>query len=196
MPTDVSYFNLGFLRQVTAEQDRIYLGLQPTTPPLPPPATLDWPQSVSKTTDQEVVSTDTLRADDELFLPVLANSFYLCELLLMYSGNSSTGDYKGRIMFPSLVGGGSAIGYVNGLSTILAPELSAVQHGVDTNFPGSDVVLGVTGTITDYALAQIRFLIRTVLPGTMRYLFANANGADGRTVITRAGSILRAQQLA
>lgn len=197
MPTnDVSYYLQGFLRQGTAPLARTYLGLQdPATPTLPPPATLDWPQSVSALVDQEVVNTDFVIADNELFMPIAADGFYAVELLLLYSGNSAQGDFKGSCTFPSLAGPGSAMGYWNGFNENLLPVINAVQQGTPTQWPANDVRVGVTGTLTDMNICQVRFMIRTVLAGNIQFRFANGNGADGRIVIRRAGSILRMQQL-
>ncbi len=192
-----TYYCEGLLRQGDAQLAREYLGIEsPPIPQLPPPPTLDWPQSVTKTVHQSVVSTDTPRDDDELLLPIEANAFYLVELFLLYSGNSAQGDYRGRLDFPSLAFGGSAIGFVVAFSPNLLPEITAVQAGTNTQFPLNDIVIGISGDLNDFLCAQVRLQIRTILGGTLQYQFANGSGADGRTVITKAGSTLRMQRLA
>ena len=193
---DTTYYSDGLLRQPTAPLSRKYLGIQdPLTPILPPPATIDWPQSVSALVDQTVTSTDIAQADNELFMPIAANGFYAVEFLLLYSGNSQQGDFGGHFTFPSLAGPGSAMGYWNGFNTNLLPVINAVQQGTPTQWPANDVILGVTGTITDLNICQVRFMIRSVLAGNIQFRFANGQGADGRIVIRRAGSIFRMQQL-
>ncbi len=191
-----TYYSDGLLRQPSAQLSRNYLGIENlTVPPLPPPSTIEWPQSVSKSADQFVVSTATPQNDDELFIPIVANAFYMVELLLLYAGNSAQGDYRARFSFPSIANGGTAMGFIVAFNANLLPEINAVQKGTNTNFPTNDIVIGVTSSISDLLCAQCRFQIRTVLPGIMQYEFANGNGADGRTVVTKKGSILRAQRL-
>jgi hypothetical protein len=192
----ISYYMQGALRQGNSELAREYLGIQnPSTPTLPPPSTIDWPQSVSATADQQVSDVSISVADNELFLPIAANGFFLAELLLLYSGNSPQGDFSAHFTFPSLAGPGNAMGYWNGLDNNLSPVINAAQQGTNTIWPLNDVRVGTTSDITQLLICQVRFLIRTVEGGTIQFFFSNGNAQVGRRVIRRAGSILRMQRL-
>jgi hypothetical protein len=196
MATTPTYYIDGLHRQGNAQAARTYLGVQdPPEPTLPPPATQDWPQSVSALVDQRVDDVSFAVADNELFLPISANGFFLVELLLLYSGNSPQGDFAGHLSFPSLAGPGNAMGYWNGFDSNLNPVINAVQQGTDTIWPLNDVRVGTTSDITQFLICQVRFLIRTVLAGTIQFYFSNGQAQAGRTVIRRAGSIMRMQQL-
>jgi len=201
---NASYFIAGFLKQSSLEEAQKYLGIvpggTPVVPPvippvIPPVVTPDWPQSVAKKVDQAVTNSIVLVDDAELFLPVLANSFYLVELMILYSGNSSQGDYRASVRFPSLSGTGSAVGFFNGFSANMAASITAVEQGAG-RWPLGDAIVGVSGTITEYLCCYVRFLLRTGLGGEMRYQFANGKVGTGRIVITRAGSTMRMQKLA
>ena len=190
-----TYYIDGLLRQSSAAQARAYLGIEPFTPVTPPEPSSDWGQTVTKRLSQSVVSTDNFQNDNELLLTIVPAGFYLVELLLLYSGNSAQGDYQGRIRFPSLGASGSAMGYFNAFSSNMTPSLTAVQQGDDTHWPANGAVIGVSGTIEEQLCCQVRFLLKAGAGGLIQYEFANGNGADGRTVITRAGSTFRLQRL-
>jgi hypothetical protein len=196
MATIPTYYLDGLHRQPSAEAARIYLGVQdPAGPTLPPPATQDWPQSVTALADQRVDDVSISTPDNELFLPIGANGFFLVEMLLLYSGNSPQGDFAGRLVFPSLAGPGNAMGYWNGFDSNLNPVINAVQQGTDTIWPLNDVRVGVTSDITQFLICQVRFLIRTVQAGIMQFHFSNGQAGAGRIVIRRTGSLMRMQQL-
>ena len=152
----------------------------------------DWDTTVTKSADQTVSNNATPQNDSELSVAVTTNTLYLVELLLLYAGNNTTGDYRGRFTFPDVTGGGTAMGWFNGFNAALTAVMTPVQAASTTAWPNGDMILGTTASSADFLACQVRFLLRTTgTSGTLQYQFSNSAAALGRDSITKAGSTLR-----
>lgn len=152
----------------------------------------DWDTTIVKSADQTVTNNATPQNDSELSVAVATNTLYLVELLLLYAGNNTTGDYRGRFTFPDVTGGGTAMGWFNGFNASLTAVMTPVQAASTTAWPNGDMILGTTASSADFLACQVRFLLRTTsTAGTLQYQFANSAAALGRDSITKAGSTLR-----
>lgn len=153
----------------------------------------NWDTEIIKSADQTVTNSTTMENDTELFTSIEANSFYLVEMELLYSGNNTASDYVSRFLFPNITGG-TSIGYYYHPNFALSPTPTP-EAGAVTIWPGSGIQCG-TDAADSLFTTYIRFLIKTVAnAGTLQYQFCgNALGA-GRTSTTRAGTVLRVKRL-
>lgn len=159
----------------------------------------DWDTIIVKSADQTVTNNATPQNDSELLSAVTTNSTYLVELMLMYSANNTTGDYRWRFSYPDLTGGvpvGSCAGFHSGFSATMTAQLTG-GIGAATLWPSTDVLLGCDGNNNVVLVCLIRFLLKTgaVNSGNLQFQFANSSAAAGRTSTTRAGSTLRIKKL-
>jgi hypothetical protein len=153
----------------------------------------EWDAEVSKTADQTVTNDTTLTNDSDLVLPMEANTGYLFELIILYTGNDATGDYKWALAYPTVADGQNVWGFpviwntaANGLTNSSAGAGTAL-------FPASGQQVGVDPNII--MMQWIRFFIYNQTAGNMQYQFANFAASSGRTSITKAGSIMRMKRL-
>jgi len=150
----------------------------------------DWDGELTKPTDQTVTDNATPQNDTFLSTALLADTFYLIELQLVYSGNNVTGDYRGRFTFPTSVSGG-VIGSFVGFSTTGTAQTTTAAQASLTQWPTGDILL-FTDLEANLRTCLIRFQLYTAgAGGTLQYQFANNLAAAGRTSTTRAGSTLR-----
>lgn len=157
-----------------------------------------WDVVLTKSADQTVTNSAVLTNDSELVTALAANSFYQVQMLLLYSGNNSAGDYKCAFAHPDLTGLSAffVLGYASGVNTSLTAFVSTFS-GAATVWPTSSIQLGSDSGSADLLMtAQINFTIRTLgVSGNLQFQFANVSAALGRTSTTRAGTTLRVKKL-
>lgn len=152
----------------------------------------DWDVSISKSADQDVTNNQTHQNDSELAFPVTAGDVWLVELYLIYSGNDTTGDYKGRFTYPASS---------NGISSRWAGSDGGSNAAVDSaavklNTGALGLSMGVTADINTKCVSFVSFMISITVDGTMQWQFANNAAGVGRISRTCKGSLLRAKRLA
>lgn len=153
-----------------------------------------WDVELVKPSDQTVTNDAAPQNDTFLFTTLAANTFYLIELQLIYSGNNTTGDYRGRFTFPTAAPGG-VIGTWLGFSTAGAALLTPAGQASLTQWPTGDILL-FADIEANLRTCLVRFqLVTAGAGGTLQYQFANNSAAAGRTSTTRAGTVLRLQIL-
>jgi hypothetical protein len=158
----------------------------------------DWDFEITKQADQSVTDNATPQNDSELLWNgILANSLYLVEAIILYTGNNITGDYRGRFTFPANPST-TGIGFLNGFGAGgLSAQITPLVAASTTAWPTGDLNLGVTGVTTDLLPAFVRFYFRTAgAGGTLQYQFSNFVAAAGRTSTTLIGSTLRVKRFA
>lgn len=154
----------------------------------------DWDVTIIKSADQTVSNNATPQNDTELFTTLSANTLYLIEVVLLYSGNNTTGDYRCNLTFPA-TSGGAAPGFYSGYNASLTGQI-ATGAGVSsiTQWPSNagDLILGTTANPAELITALIRVTLHVGgSGGTLQFKFANSAAALGRDSITKAGATLR-----
>lgn len=145
---------------------------------------------VRKTIDEAVTSSSAFQNDDELLLPVLANSVYLWRCVLIYDG-ATTGDIK--LTFAALAGSSLSGGFV-GLGTASASGTgSAGQVALIT--PGSGGSLGAAGAGTKVYAQGSGMFTTGGTAGNFQLQWAQS-ASDGTATTVYAGSHLFAQRVA
>lgn len=143
---------------------------------------------VTKSADQTVTNNATPQADSELTAVLSANTTYRVELLLAFSGNNATGDYRCQFA-PGLAVWTSSNGFHNSYSAADASQLVA-SLGSATQWPAADALFG-TDALDTIRTAYLQFIVRVgITGGTMTFKFANSAASAGRTSTTRAGTKL------
>ena len=146
--------------------------------------------NIKKASDQTVTNNTTLQNDSALSFSVSAGEVWYVQLLLAYSGNNATGDYKCDFTFPS------SSGWVSYVSDNTAADAINVSTGIRlaaaTNL--TSIVLGTDAADTP-RMMSLQMMLRPTANGTVQFRFANSVAAAGRTSTTRAGSILHATKL-
>jgi hypothetical protein len=151
----------------------------------------DWDVYITKSTKQDVTNSGGVD-DTELVFAVAANEVWYFELLLLYNGTNTTGDYQFSFNLPNAHGWYRYVGSDNTADAILA---SSGVRIAGTTFGA--VGLGVDGSTT---IPRVFFLEAMVAfgasGGNIQFNFGNAAAGAGRTSSTFAGSVLRARKMA
>lgn len=143
---------------------------------------------ITKSADQDVTNNATPQNDSELFTTLSANTTYRVELLLAYSGNNTTGDYRCRFS-PGLAVWTNSQGFHSSVTAALASQLLN-SLGSITQWPTADIILG-TDALGTIFVTYMSFMVRVgATGGVLQYQFANSSAAAGRTSTTRAGTKL------
>jgi hypothetical protein len=152
----------------------------------------DWDSEIVKSSDQSVENNDTPQDDTELFSTLDADGFYLINLLLLYSGTTSDGDYKFWFTYPTA--DSAPTGCVNGWNGPRSAVLNSGTSGSLTVFPTLGFVFGTVDNNKECAFVQ--FLLQVGgSGGTLQYQFANSSAGLARISTTRAGTTLRIKKL-
>lgn len=149
----------------------------------------EWDVEIVKSSDQGVTNNSTPQNDSELLTTLESSSFYLVELHLMYTGDTS-GDYKCHFTFPFANAGPR--GFSNGFDLAGTGVITAFAAVSNTQTP--DVALHSSAAVRT-AMIQFSVLVDAT-GGTLQYKFANNAAGIGRTSTTKAGSTLRVRKLA
>jgi hypothetical protein len=112
------------------------------------------------------------------------------QLLLSYSGNNTTGDYKCDFSFPS------STGWVRYAGDSDASDLMLVSTGIRLSAVSNltSIALGTDAAGTPRTFT-LEMMLRPTANGTVQFRFANNSAGGGRTSTTKAGSILHATKL-
>ncbi len=150
----------------------------------------DWDVVLTKPSDETVTDNATPQNDSFLSTALAANTFYLIELHLLYSGNNTTGDYRGRFTFPTATSGG-VIGIFTGFGAAGAAATTTIGQASLTQWPSGDIIL-FADLEANIRTCLVRFQLLTAgAGGTLQYQFSNSVAGAGRTSTTRAKTVLR-----
>ena len=129
----------------------------------------------------------TLQNDSALSFNVSSGETWYVELMLSYSGNNATGDYKCDFSFPL------SSGWVRYVGDNTAADAINVSTGIRLAAASNlaSIALGTDAADTPRVL-MLEMMIRPTANGTVQFRFANNTAAAGRTSTTRAGTILHA----
>jgi hypothetical protein len=151
---------------------------------------------IRKSSDQTVTDNVTPQNDTELSFSMDIGGTYVVEFEILYGGNNTTGDYRGRFSFSALANAADVLGNITDLSGGGSAQ-TAASLGTTTQWPAADRIPDVV--TTDNATRSIsgRLIITNtnVAANTFQYQFANAAAAAGRNSITKTGSRLRYRKL-
>lgn len=152
-----------------------------------------WDVVITKSADQTVTNDATPQADTELFTALVAGAFYEIQLLLLFSGNDTTGDYQASFAYPTVTNNLN-MGFCNNFNASNAAVIAG-RAGAANQWPSTAEPLGVVvGDVIRTSF--LTFFLRTeAAAGNLQYQFANAAAGVGRTSTTRAGSTLRVKRL-
>lgn len=146
--------------------------------------------SVIKTADETVVNSATAQNDDELFIPVLANTQYFVEFFIIYDAIQAA-DIK--IMFTAPTG--ATFDWTHGgLGTSATASVGPVSRNYRTL---SDVgtIGGPSSTSgTNAVIPGEGRLVTGASAGTFRFQFGQ-NTASATGTVVKANSLLIAQRL-
>lgn len=150
-----------------------------------------WTATVIKAADQSVTNNAAMQNDTDLKLTAALNSVWFVQVYLYYDASSTTGDYSCNFTFPSTtVAWCRWIAYQSAADARPTSGSSACQ-GLQTL--GSDIALGGSGGRS--ALIEVGFSPLGG-SGTCQFVFANTVAGGGFVSTTKAGSVLRAYQVA
>ena len=145
---------------------------------------------ITKSADQTVTNNATLQNDTQLSFGVNSGEVWYVQLLLTYSGNNATGDYKCDFSFPSSTGWDRYVGDSSTADAILVS--TGVRFAAASNLAA--ISLGTDALDTPRTF-MLEMMLRPTANGTVQFRFANNTAAAGRTSTTRAGTVLQARKL-
>lgn len=153
-----------------------------------------WDTIITKSADQSVTNSSTPVADTELTSTLLANGFYQVELLLRYSGNDTTGDYRCDFALPSCIG--SVVGEFRGPNGSFVATNFTYFEASTILWPSTDIILGTDSEPSGIRPVWISFMCTVgSTNGPLTFKFANSAASSGRISTTKAGSTLRIKKL-
>lgn len=146
-----------------------------------------WIQQVSviKPADESLVST-TMQSDDHLVVPLLANTQYWLECLLLYEGGT-TGDIKLQWSVPS----GAVVEWSHGG---LGTSASTSVGNVSRNFSPSPGTVGALGAGTSLVIPIEGRVTTGANAGNLQLQWAQ-NASDTTPTIVKQNSVLILQRL-
>lgn len=148
-----------------------------------------WDTIIVKSANQDVTNNATPQADSELFFAVVLGGIYEVEFHLLYCGNSSTGDYRGRF---SANASTTVMGFYQHLNASFVNTF--VSQNVTAPFPNPDMICGCD-TLAAVRTAYMRFQLVAAASENVAYQFANSAASSGITSRTALGSTLRVKRL-
>lgn len=161
-----------------------------------------WLQQVHvfKTVDEQVVNSATLQADDELVLPVLANTDYWLECFIKYGAHQDM-DFRVMVTVPA----GTTIDLLhNGLRTGHdTPYVAPVSAGIDVvsrarmqigSSGGTPGGVGTSNAATSICPLEGRVIVGANA-GNLTLVWAQATALAGSGTVVRAGSLMILQRL-
>lgn len=153
---------------------------------------MGWDVHITASTDQDVTNNSTVQDDSQLLFPVASGEVWDVELILLYAGNNTTGDFKLDFGLPTVTGTWS---YLGDSTTADAIQVSTGIRMAGITSLAAQVSLGTDASLTPRVFRG-RLLFRAGSTGNVQFRFANASASSGRTSRRCAGSILRAKKLA
>jgi len=137
-----------------------------------------------------VTNNSTLQNDSQLSFSVNSGETWYVQLLLSYSGNNATGDYKCGFSFPS------STGWVRYVGDSTTGDVINVSTGVRISAAAGTAAISLgTDALDTPRTFMLEMMIRPTANGTVQFQFANNTAAAGRTSTTRAGTTLVARKL-
>lgn len=122
---------------------------------------------VRKTATESVTTSSVLQDDDELFVSVEANSFYIIAAVLFYDG-ATTGDFKFKFIGPTSA--------TFGFSAMIPSLAITTVAGNTTNFDAFDetdtLSVGAVGAGTVLSIAINGILVVSSTAGTFKLQWA------------------------
>lgn len=152
----------------------------------------DWDVEIIKSADQDVTNNATVQNDTELKFAVASGEIWRVEIMLLYSGNNATGDYKFDFGLPTVTGW---FRYLVDSTTADAINVSTGIRQAAVTALAAQVSLGTDASNTP-RVGIIEFMFRAGSSADFQFKFANASAASGRISRTHQGSVLRARRLA
>lgn len=147
---------------------------------------LGQPTTVTKTQDQQVVSSTVLVSDAQLALPVLAAGLYLVQMRLQLLGSGGTSQgWKVQGSAAGVTQGGSGAGVVSGNGTAAA-QLAFVN----TAFSQS----AISDTSGQNDVANVDFMVSVSANTSFTVQFAQVSSSANPTIM-KAGSLLTATRV-
>jgi len=157
--------------------------------------TNEWDTIVVKPSDQDVTNSNSLTDDTDLQLAVLANEVWTIRLEIIYSGSSTTGDFK----CAATVSAGTMYGIYR---TAVSSATNDTSSGSSTN-AGDLINVSTTTSFTAGTNASdgrrnmfLDVLIRFSANGTFKFRFAQNTAVSSTHARVLAGSRLLARKLA
>lgn len=150
-----------------------------------------WDTILTKSSDQSVENSTTVVDETDLQLTVTAESCWLIEFLIVYSGTNATVDLKTDVQVTA--------GTMHGLYN--AKGLSSSNAAVDASTALNAAATSTTQVFgTDagdlFRVAHITLSAKFTAGATVKFRFAsNAAGGAGTFTRVRAGSLLRAKRI-
>lgn len=150
-------------------------------------------QYIVKSADQDVTNNATVQNDTDLLFAVVSGEVWYVQLLLIYSGNNATGDYKFDFGLPTATGWWR---YVGDSTTADAINVSTGIRMAAATALAAQVSLGTEADVTLKHTFFGEMMFRAGSSANFQFKFANASASAGRISRTGSGSILRAMKLA
>lgn len=151
----------------------------------------DWDFVITKQALQDVIDSTTLVDDTELQFDIDERDCWLVQLLILYAGSNSTGDYKFDLSLPN----------VNGWIRYIADNdpADAILVSTGVRLSGATALAASIALGTDAALTPRMLWLETMFragdTAPFIYQFANNVAGTGRVSRTYEGSVLRARRL-
>ena len=142
--------------------------------------------TIVKSANEDVTNNATPQDDTDLQFSVVAGGHYMVEINLCYSGNNASGDYK-FVLTPST-------GTLNGRMTT-ASYNSTLSPVVQASLFPTQITVGTSADLDDLFHILITASFTASANATIKYQFANAAAAAGRTSRTWKGSILKYKRI-
>lgn len=155
---------------------------------------------VIKTVDEQVVNSTTLQNDDELFLPLLANTDYWLEGFIKYSAPESR-DIRINFSLPSntqfdILHNGLRSGHVSTDPLPVRVGLDNVSRSRFTEVSTGGTIGGIGSDNSEIGVIPLegRIIVGNN-SGTLQMTFAQVSAASGTGTVVRSGSCLILQRL-
>jgi hypothetical protein len=152
----------------------------------------EWDVNIRKPSDQDVTNNATVQNDTALVFPCVSGELWYVWLLLIFSGNNATGDYKFDFGLPTARG---TFSYVISDTTADAIQVSTGIQLAAVTALAAQVSCGTDASNTP-RVGSMELFFRCGSTADFQFKFANAAASAGRTSRTHAGSLLRARKLA
>lgn len=148
--------------------------------------------TIVKSANQDVTNSTTLTDDTDLQFSVVAGGHYMVDMLITYSANSNTADYRFQcaISAGSMKGAG-VVQFITSASSANNSIIQANTATITTSFSGG----AINSDIDSVVCLSIQYSFYASSNATFKYQFANVAAGAGRTSRTWKGSILRYKRI-
>ena len=150
----------------------------------------EWTETDTQAADQDVTNSTTLVDATSLSIAVVANEVWLIEVLLLYSGDNGSNDFK----FGFAVSAGTMTG-VHQCLGLGSTDVVADQTSSGAGATTGALNLGVSGTITTPRVAIIKGMYLVSSNSNLTFQFAQLVAAPATSVRVLAGTIMRGKRV-